>query len=480
MEISNHVPIAAMYSDLQDFFVEVLDVKTVTPEFMMEQLAKTAKSRTKTAENVKALMLAVSELLDRSSNRSDFRSSMEALDECSYLPCRLAGGTTEFRSRSQTFFIVDSENYAVEFGDQLVMLDFSYEQLNSLHILIQILGLDDHYLARHVNSQTTTGASQQSDVLTTQFRQCAYAFSWYGAQYLFSERKADLSRYSCAIAHRSPLFASRNRVLYDALANAIIETSSSMASYLVVMQDGREIRVSTTRSSLIAKHDDEGLLITLPAEQSARKQCMRSQLPGYIAADLLDIIDSRGEKQIYRILNELETGTDDILLGESISEVSWLPKTRRPAPISQPEDAIITPPVVLNMSDLPNGDSNLLNGSRETHVELPADETTIRATAAYPRHSRQPYRALPAEIQHEIDAPDYWKVIEHVHRQASKIGGLHQGNETTESLDDLIARFAALAFDNDILDPANYPRLFGHDSWLSKFRLGAAGELLVS
>jgi hypothetical protein len=256
------------------------------------------------------------------------------------------------------------------------------------------------------------------------------------------------------------------------MATAIIQTSTSMSSYLVVMQDGHEVKVPTARPSLIATHDQSGLNITLPAEQRARQQCMRSQLPGYIAVELLDITDSRGEKQIYRILNELQTGTHDILLEEGISRVSWLPETHRPPPFVQPEDAPIPTPIPLETSGLADD---------ETHLELPADETTVRAAAAYPGNYRQPYRALPTEIRHEVDAPAYWKVIEHVHRQASKIGNeLHRRNDGAASLDDLTAGFATLTLDNNILDPAHCPDLFGHDVWLSKFRMGAAGELFVS
>lgn len=178
MDISNHVPIAGTYPELQDFFTKVLGVQTVTPTFMMKQLAAAAKSRTKTAENIKKLMLAVSELLDTGSNGSQFRSSMEVLDECAYLPCVSTAGATEFRSKSQSFFINDSEVNANHFRDRLVMLDFTYEQVNSLHNLIRLLGLDDHYLGRHVQFETSAHNSTPSDTLTAQFRECAYPLSW--------------------------------------------------------------------------------------------------------------------------------------------------------------------------------------------------------------------------------------------------------------------------------------------------------------
>jgi hypothetical protein len=227
-----------------------------------------------------------------------------------------------------------------------------------------------------------------------------------------------------------------------------------MFTYLAVMQDEHPVKVLTSRASLISKYKHNKLEITLPAEERATRQCMRSQLPGYIAAELLDIFDSRAEKQIYRILNELGTGTDDILFEEGISPVSWLPETRRPAPM---------PPVIAPQpSDLADDELNLPTGPIQTNY-------------------RQSYRALPVEIQHEIDAPDYWKVIEHVHKQASKIGNrLHRRNDETGNFDDLAADFAGLVLDHTIQDHNDCPNLFGNDVWLSKFRLGAAGELFVS
>lgn len=227
-----------------------------------------------------------------------------------------------------------------------------------------------------------------------------------------------------------------------------------MFTHLVVTQDEHPVKVPTSRPSLISKYEHNRLEITLPAEERATRRCMRSQLPGYIAAELLDIFDSRAEKQIYRILNELETGTDDILFEEGISRVSWLPETCRPAPI---------PPLIApHTSDLADDELNLPTGP------------------IYTSH-RQPYRALPVEVQHEVDAPDYWKVIEHVHKQALKIGNrLHRRNDEVGNVDNLAAEFAGLVLDHIILDPNDYPNLFGNDMWLSKFRLGAAGELFVS
>src|SRR5271170_1075059 len=155
------------------------------------------------------------------------------------------------------------------------------------------------------------------------------------------------------------MFSNQNKQMYDDLVTATVHTSADMSTKLVVVQDDTAVKVECDRPSLIVKRDEAGLLITLPLAKTERRQTMRGQLPGYLS-DLLHIYDSRGEKQIYRIINELESGTDEILLDEEISWVSWLTETSRPAPASEPETE--TPPQPQSSI---RRSSNFVNGETE-------------------------------------------------------------------------------------------------------------------
>jgi hypothetical protein len=177
IEIGDHVPIAAMYPESEEFFVNVLGVSTVTDVFMMKQLAAAAAKPFKNADEIKRLMLSASELLNVNSQSSQFGKNMEVLQQSRYLPCKSPSGHT-FRSLEETFFIVDNKYYAEKFSGKLVLLDFTYEQLIFLHELFRILRLDNRYLARHVRRETSAETSTVDNALTHQFRQCAYAISW--------------------------------------------------------------------------------------------------------------------------------------------------------------------------------------------------------------------------------------------------------------------------------------------------------------
>ena len=285
------------------------------------------------------------------------------------------------------------------------------------------------------------------------------------------------------------MFSNQNKQMYDDLVTATVHTSADMSANLVVVQDDTAVKVECDRSSLIMKRDEAGLLITLPLAKTERRQSMRGQLPGFLS-ELLHIYDSRGEKQIYRIINELESGTDEILLDEEISRVSWLAETSRPAPASEPETE--TPPQPQPQSSIGQS-SNFVNGETEDpprhaqpYLEIREFETAIHAAGSISvnhsggiRPPPPPFRALPEILNHAVEAPDYWKVLEHVRKQAASAGSDLRdiSNPTT---DDITRYFASLALHSTSFDPGDYPSCFGDDFWLSKFRIGAAGELFVS
>jgi hypothetical protein len=173
------VPIAAMYPDLQEFFVDVLSVSTITSGFMMKQLATAAARPHKDANEFKKLMLSTSQSLGADNRLSEVEKSVESLLQCQFLPCKAPQtGDIVFRTASETFFILDNQYYGEKFSGKIFMLDFTYEQLISLHELFRVLRLDDHYLTRHVGNETSADGLECNDLLTEQFQQCAYAISW--------------------------------------------------------------------------------------------------------------------------------------------------------------------------------------------------------------------------------------------------------------------------------------------------------------
>jgi hypothetical protein len=89
-----------------------------------------------------------------------------------------------------------------------------------------------------------------------------------------------------------------------------------------------------------------------------------------------------------------------------------------------------------------------------------------------------PYRALPETLNHQIEAPDYWKVLEHARKQGQSLGSGVRGLSDPAN-DDFANMFGGLNLGSASLEAAVYEDLFGKDVWTSGFRVGAAGELFV-
>jgi hypothetical protein len=69
--------------------------------------------------------------------------------------------------------------------------------------------------------------------------------------------------------------------------------------------------------------------------------------------------------------------------------------------------------------------------------------------------------------------------LEHVRKQAASASSDLRGI-SNPTADDITYFFASLTLRSTTFDPADFPSCFGDDFWLSKFRIGAAGELFVS
>ena len=168
-----------MYPELEDFFVAILGVSTVTSGFLMKQLAIAAARPQKDANEIKKLMISTSQSLSPDTRSSEVEKSVDFLLQSHFLPCRTPHtGDIIFRTASETFFILDNKYYGEKFSGEIFMLDFTYEELISLHELFRVLRLDNHYLSRHVSPETTAEGLEGDDSLTAQFQQCAYAISW--------------------------------------------------------------------------------------------------------------------------------------------------------------------------------------------------------------------------------------------------------------------------------------------------------------
>lgn len=459
------MPIAGAFSELKELFVDVIRVSKVDDVFMMKELAKAANKPSKSSEAIRELMLETAAMLDDEYHHDRYAPSLEVLKQASFLPCRGVGGVSRLLTPSEPFYINDNAAIGDAFGDQVAMLDFTYQEFNTLHRLLRVLDLSDRYISSCVRAETTEGYAVADADLTSNFRQCAYALS------------------CCAILHRSSYYLGQTEDMHIRLLHTSVYTSADIFDVYCLKQGTDEIKVPTNKAFLLMSREDQAFRIVVPKAQDERKSCFRSQLPRKLATEL-GIWDASAEKQLYRIINEVDMGTDQLMEEESIPPASWLQKTERPMPIVRTpvrSSSILTP-----QGSTPEGHriehgglTNLFDGLRIVDVN---EETGVHSPAQYIANYRpnRQYITIPATISVETVPEHYSKVLKHVHRQAVGVKWRHGTvNSTMSTTSDLTNHFATLEIHGDPLEASSRPQLFGADNY-SNFRLGAAGELFVS
>ena len=103
---------------------------------------------------------------------------LEQLRDSRFWPCLSPQLEKYYCDCKDVFYIADHPEYRAMFEGKISVLDFSYEELTSLHTLFRLLGIQDRYLSSHVESVTEEVDPRINEALTTRLRQCAYAISW--------------------------------------------------------------------------------------------------------------------------------------------------------------------------------------------------------------------------------------------------------------------------------------------------------------
>lgn len=177
VQISGLVPLEPIFPNLKAFFVDVLQVRLMDVNVLIQQLAALARIGGSNTDEVKRIMLGIGQILGSKPETKVQKAHMDTLKKTAFLPVRSASGG-EMLSVAESFCINDHERYGKIFGDRVRMLDFEYADLTSLHPFFERLELTDRYISRLVSVHTTVESPEFSEHFTNFVRSCAYVLSW--------------------------------------------------------------------------------------------------------------------------------------------------------------------------------------------------------------------------------------------------------------------------------------------------------------
>jgi hypothetical protein len=178
--LSDYVQLSTSYSNLKNFFVERLKLKTVSPSMLVTELAKMAKRERPSFAGIRQKLIDLSMMMAKHGVDKSLSSSLDKLKEVKFLPIKTTDGESALVSIEDDFVNLDHERFGAAFAGHATFLDFSLAESQILDSLLGYMGLRDRYLSLAVTeASVVSGDTAQNQPLTQHLRAKAYALYWY-------------------------------------------------------------------------------------------------------------------------------------------------------------------------------------------------------------------------------------------------------------------------------------------------------------
>ncbi|KAF4971125.1 hypothetical protein FSARC_1958 [Fusarium sarcochroum] len=273
--VRGKVTLDETYSKLKDFFVNKLGVVSLTPRMVYDELRKSSPSNIK---ETKMALFASNEFLETAPIYLD----PEPVRKAKVFPVRNPDGTSVLSSIDMDFAIGDRDNLRAKFEDKISLLDFELGDVCRLKPLIDWLRLQDRYLSRCVQEDTSISENVELPI---------------------SSKKRDLKNKAYHIARvaatfNSPRILPNGTLLYDQLRTMRVIEVDQISSVLRISQNGQTFEAKiATASGHIAELDGK-LTIYVPTERKAQEICFGSALPRKLATWLMQDLESRDDRNV--------------------------------------------------------------------------------------------------------------------------------------------------------------------------------------
>ena len=163
----------AHYQDLEDFFVQYLEVKEPDINIYIEELKfLAAGTKSPSVKIVKELIQYVNSMGPR-------QESLQELQSCPILPVKDLNGRVTLRRPSDAFAISDRHDYEYLFDGKVPILDYTMEEAHELQPFLSALTLANRYMSLIVKEISTVNVALRNPRLTHSISEKSYAIFRY-------------------------------------------------------------------------------------------------------------------------------------------------------------------------------------------------------------------------------------------------------------------------------------------------------------
>ncbi|KAH8124644.1 hypothetical protein LI328DRAFT_166990 [Trichoderma asperelloides] len=253
---SSPIEIHSDYEDLEDFFVGMLGVTSITVQMLYDELKQPSSQRD--INDVKVAILSLSSLLQTSTVPLD---PQPILDNAIF-PVRSCNGEVALRSAKVDFAIPDRDYLSDMFKEKIAMLDLDLENIHRLKPFFEWTKLQGRYLSSCVVEGTSV--SEKGRPISAKHRDLkrkAYYFLRIAATFGSTRYLADPSGF------------------YQLLRTMNTMETTRISSTLTVSQNNQKFSVENVIGNEHIEHTSSGLTIFVPRKRNAQTVCFNSALP---------------------------------------------------------------------------------------------------------------------------------------------------------------------------------------------------------
>jgi hypothetical protein len=175
--LSDYQDLSITYPELESFFIKRLKVRKVTPSMLVEEITQMVAKSGPDIDKIRQRLVEVGLILAKGTID---KATEEALDELAaheFLPLKLDDGTSVLVNEG--FAIPDHARYNEAFMEDEVLLNFTIDEVQILHVMFEYLDLQYRYVSNVVTEKSTVGDNPRSDdVLSQELQVKAYALYW--------------------------------------------------------------------------------------------------------------------------------------------------------------------------------------------------------------------------------------------------------------------------------------------------------------
>ncbi|KAB8212048.1 hypothetical protein BDV34DRAFT_219262 [Aspergillus parasiticus] len=246
------------YEGLSELFVDVLGVRTLTLEMVIEKLVDQG-STSASVEKVKETIWLLNNYFQKDEDVPD----SQAIRDSKVFPVRDLNGQVELRSYDEAFSIADRKHLYDWFAGKANFLDFNANDIHRLEPFLNWVGLERRYLSASVKEISTLGNGAHQSLVS---KDRNIARGAYGLLRI-------------AVHYNSPRILKGESAFYELLRKTKVCATDSISSELHLNQDGKDIIVEISKSELHLDETEAGLTIYVPRDETAQCLCFVDRIP---------------------------------------------------------------------------------------------------------------------------------------------------------------------------------------------------------